>query len=193
VLLLHLTTKIVSKRNTRVDLKRGLGLDAPRRFWAAQCPPWRAWGFGGISTSRSNGTNKVIDTPCTSCYSFPCIPNLILAWLSLLAARFPCPFASLHFCLHLTLFFPGSSALFRHSLFQECSPNLLKSERSALFCKIPGIGYPPPSIFLDSFSIRSPQSSTVALRSASARNAHFCAITPLLVTLAQKQGGGGVT
>jgi hypothetical protein len=58
-------------------------------------------------------------------------------------------------------------------------------------CKIPGIGYPPPSLFPDSFLIRSPQSSTHALRSASARIAHFCAITPLLPTHAHFMGGGG--
>jgi hypothetical protein len=58
-------------------------------------------------------------------------------------------------------------------------------------CQIPGIGYPPPSIFFDSFLIRSPQPSTRALRSASARIAHFFAITPFLVTLALFMGGRG--
>src|SRR5260221_39792 len=35
--------------------------------------------FEHSSTAHSNGTNKVIDTACTSCYALPCIPNLILA------------------------------------------------------------------------------------------------------------------
>jgi hypothetical protein len=33
------------------------------------------WDFGDFSTAHSNGTNKVIDTQGTFCYSFPCLPG----------------------------------------------------------------------------------------------------------------------
>jgi hypothetical protein len=52
-------------------------------------------------------------------------------------------------------------------------------------CQIPGIGYPPPSILFPTLLPR--------VRSVSAEIALFCALTPLVVTLAHFMGGGGVS
>ena len=57
----------------------------------------------------------------------------------------------------------------------SCSSSLFPSRRT---------GIPPPSILFPAL--------LPGVRSASARIAHFCAITPLLVTLAHFMGGGGV-
>jgi hypothetical protein len=44
------------------------------------------------------------------------------------------------------------------------SSNFFEIKRFHTLCKIPGIGYPPPSPFLDSFLMPPPQSSTLAIR-----------------------------
>ena len=70
----------------------------------------------------------------------------------------------------LRLTSPGACVPFDLQLstfnFSSCNSFTFFSFRT--LCQIPGIGYPPNPLFLDSFLIRSPQSSTVALRSASA-------------------------
>jgi hypothetical protein len=63
------------------------------------------------------------------------------AFASRMNLRDAVPATPLFPLLHLTPLLAIASALFRHSLHQECSRTLSKSRRSALFCKIPGIGY----------------------------------------------------
>jgi len=63
------------------------------------------------------------------------------------------------------------------------SSNPFEITRFRTLCKIPGIGYPPPSIL---FSTLLPR-----LRSRSARIAHFFSTSPLIATLAFLGGGGG--
>ena len=70
----------------------------------------------------------------------------------------------------LRLTSPGACVPFDLQLstlnFSSCNSFTFFSFRT--LCQIPGIGYPPHPLFLDSFLIRSSQSPTVALRSASA-------------------------
>jgi hypothetical protein len=75
------------------------------------------------------------------------------------------------------------------------SSNPCKIKRFRTLCKTPGIGYPPPPIFPDRHSIRSPRfpAALPSLRSASARIAHFFATSLFRATLTFFMGGRGVS
>jgi hypothetical protein len=45
-----------------------------KMFWVAPAHRGERGDFGDFFTSHSNGTNEVIDTRSTFCYSFPCLP-----------------------------------------------------------------------------------------------------------------------
>jgi hypothetical protein len=55
----------------------------------------------------------------------------------------------------------------------SCTSNSFAINHFRTLCKIPGIGYPPPSLFLDSFLIRSPQ----ILHSRAAQERAHCAVS----------------
>jgi hypothetical protein len=65
--------------STVYTLRGWPGFNTPRRFWLAPARRGERGDFGDFSTAHSNGTNKVIDTQGTFCYSLPCIPKLTLA------------------------------------------------------------------------------------------------------------------
>jgi|ERR1700674_976615 len=117
----------------------------------------------------------------------------MLSWLMIVSTHPPpAPCRLWNPSLHRSLFaspLPRKSFLsnpFRTlaSHFQTTvSSNSFEFNRFRTLCKIPGIGYPPPSIL---FPTPLPR-----VRSRNARIAHFFAITPFLATLAFLVGGEG--
>jgi hypothetical protein len=153
-----------------------------------------------FSTPHSNGINKVIDTPCTFLLSSPVYTEAHPRRSAVFASRMNLRDAALAAsCISSNSFASYSFRTLATHLKATVSSNSFAINRFRTLCKIPGIGYPPPSILFPTPSRR--------VRSASARIAHFlaprrsegCAISPLLAALLPRKnsrgaflmGGGG--
>jgi hypothetical protein len=79
-----------------------------------------------FSTDRSNGTNKVIDTQGTFCYSFPCLFTLSLEVLALSPEVFTLPALALSGCLEVPPHILAHSPLVRARPF---APNTVSRVR----------------------------------------------------------------
>jgi len=106
-----------------------------------------AWGFRQFSTAHSNGTNKVIDTPCTFLLSSAVYteahPRRSTVFVSRIGLR-----DAAHAARSTVLFFSNSfrSYSFRtlaSHLKANVSSNSLEINRFRTLCEITGIGYPP--------------------------------------------------
>jgi hypothetical protein len=151
--------------------------------------------FDAFSTVHSNGTNKVLDTPCTFLLFSP-------VYIESHPRRNTAPAASCTSSISSNSFASYPFRTHASHLKATVSSNSFAINRFRTLCKIPGIGYPPPSIFLDRHSVRSPRFPAVhpfslqSLTKCSSRNSfllitiHFhggCIPPSLFSTLAGAQ------